>query len=656
MQDVNETINQSKSLKVLYVEDNADARESTIYIFEEFFQEIVIAVDGEDGYHKFKETPVDIIITDINMPKLNGIGMIQKIRELNSEIPILVVSAYNESGYFMDSIKLGVDGYLLKPIDMEQFLIVLRKVTKKIKLAHDLTSLISLAQQYQDATDKSSIVSKTDLKGIITYVNDEFCQISEYEREEILGKNHNIIRHPDNPKEIYVDLWNTIQNKLIWQNTIRNISKSGKSYYVKTTIKPILDLNGDIIEYIALRDDVTDIMNQNKQLEYFIQYAKNPMLVMMEIVDYENLKKFYGHIKIKKIEEKIGKQLFDTLNAHYKFEKIYILDNGQFAVAQDKELHKEDIFVNIEKVLKQMNNSHMHIGDSVYDISIRMAISHGENVLENCTYALEELKVSQQDFLIANDLVFKEQEKAQHNLDILNTVQTAIKNGNIISYFQPIIDNKTKEVIKYESLVRLIDKDQTLLSPYFFLDIAKQGRFYSQITQIVLQNSFKALYLTDKHIAINLSALDIEKENISNFIFELLEEHKVEAHRIVFELLEDESVKDMTLVKTFIKRVKKYGVLIAIDDFGSGYSNFERLLEYQPDILKIDGSLVKNILSDKYSLDVVKTIIAFAKSQNIQIIAEYVENEAVYNLLNSLGVDFSQGYFFGKPQVLEKNR
>lgn len=656
MQDVNETINQSKSLKVLYVEDNADARESTIYIFEEFFQEIVIAVDGEDGYHKFKETPVDIIITDINMPKLNGIGMIQKIRELNSEIPILVVSAYNESGYFMDSIKLGVDGYLLKPIDMEQFLIVLRKVTKKIKLAHDLTSLISLSQQYQDATDKSSIVSKTDLKGIITYVNDEFCQISEYEREEILGKNHNIIRHPDNPKEIYVDLWNTIQNKLIWQNTIRNISKSGKSYYVKTTIKPILDLNGDIIEYIALRDDVTDIMNQNKQLEYFIQYAKNPMLVMMEIVDYENLKKFYGHIKIKKIEEKIGKQLFDTLNAHYKFEKIYILDNGQFAVAQDKELHKEDIFVNIEKVLKQMNNSHMHIGDSVYDISIRMAISHGENVLENCTYALEELKVSQQDFLIANDLVFKEQEKAQHNLDILNTVQTAIKNGNIISYFQPIIDNKTKEVIKYESLVRLIDKDQTLLSPYFFLDIAKQGRFYSQITQIVLQNSFKALYLTDKHIAINLSALDIEKENISNFIFELLEEHKVEAHRIVFELLEDESVKDMTLVKTFIKRVKKYGVLIAIDDFGSGYSNFERLLEYQPDILKIDGSLVKNILSDKYSLDVVKTIIAFAKSQNIQIIAEYVENEAVYNLLNSLGVDFSQGYFFGKPQVLEKNR
>ncbi len=124
------------------------------------------------------------------------------------------------------------------------------------------------------------------------------------------------------------------------------------------------------------------------------------------------------------------------------------------------------------------------------------------------------------------------------------------------------------------------------------------------------------------------------------------------ANRIVFELLEDEKVKDFKVVKDFISLVKTFGCKIAIDDFGVGYSNFERLLDYQPDILKIDGSLVKDIEINSFSLSVVKTIIAFAKEQNIQTIAEYVESESIYNILNDIGVDYSQGYYFGKPKAL----
>ena len=94
------------------------------------------------------------------------------------------------------------------------------------------------------------------------------------------------------------------------------------------------------------------------------------------------------------------------------------------------------------------------------------------------------------------------------------------------------------------------------------------------------------------------------------------------------------------------------GVSIAIDDFGAGYSNFERLLEFEPDLLKIDGSLIKNIITDKYSQNVVETIVAFAKRQNIKTIAEYVENKEIFDYLNNLGVDYSQGYYFGKPEYL----
>jgi len=656
MKDIKEIIRYSSNLNLLYVEDNESARESTLAILEELFNTIIVAVDGLDGYEKFKNNSIDIIITDINMPKLNGLKMIEKIREIDKDIFILVLSAYNESDFFTQSIKLGVEGYILKPIGMEQFFGVLEKIIEKVVLQEQINKNISLLKQYQEATDKSSVVSKTDIKGIITYVNDEFCTISEYSREELLGKNHNIIRHSDNPKNIYEELWETIQiRKKIWKGTIRNISKNGKIYYVKTTIKPILDIDGEILEYIALTDNITDIMSPLKQLNDFLSFSKNPVLCLLEIVEYRNLEKFYGYPKIEEIQQKISTKILEFMPENCFFEKIFILADGKYGLVQDYNgIDKDKVTSTAKAMLDSMNSSNFQIDDATYDISIRMSIAYGKNIFDNCMYGLKELYQVGHNFIVADNLATLEQKKAHKNLNTLEMVNTAIKNLKIVSYFQPIVDNKTEKTVKYESLVRLINEDDIVLAPIFFLDIAKEGRFYSQITKIVLKNSFAALYKTDKEISINLSALDIEKQSISDVILNLLEEHKVVASRVVFELLEDENVRNIEIVNEFITKVKKYGVKIAIDDFGSGYSNFERLLNYQPDILKIDASLIKNILTNDYSLSVVKTIISFAKSQNLQIIAEYVESREIYELLRNLDVDFSQGYYFGKPEPLEE--
>ena len=186
-EDIQKIIKYSQGLKLLYVEDNNYARESTQIVLEEFFDSIVIAYDGEDGYNKFQDNDIEIIITDINMPKLNGLAMIKKIRALNKDIPILVLSAYNESGFFMDSIKIGVEGYLLKPIDVDQLIGVLNKVVEKLKLKEDIQANLHFLKEYQDATNESSIVSKADLDGNITYANEQFCKISGYTQEELIG-------------------------------------------------------------------------------------------------------------------------------------------------------------------------------------------------------------------------------------------------------------------------------------------------------------------------------------------------------------------------------------------------------------------------------------------------------------------------------------
>ncbi|MFA9374867.1 MAG: response regulator, partial [Poseidonibacter sp.] len=546
MHKLTEIIKYSYNLNLLYVEDNEEVRNSTMIILREFFKNITVAENGQEGYERFTEQKFDLIMTDINMPKLGGLEMISKIRETDNEVPILVLSAYNEPNYFMESIKLGVEGYLLKPINMEQFLVVLNKVIQKVQLKEKSRTYMSLLGQYQEVTDNSLIVSKTDPTGKITYVNDEFCKISEFSKEELIGSNHNIIRDPENPKEFYEEMWESLKGKKqIWKGTIRNKSKSGKSYYVQATIKAILDADGNIVEYIALRSDITDIMNQQKQLEDLIDFSIKPILALIEIVDYNNLSKFYGHKEISHIETVFANTLLQSVPNKNLFDTVYTLSHGRFAFAKDSNNQDiDEIIDNVKKALHNVNSSSFEIDGKVFDISIRVSLSYGDDILENCTYGLQKIKKGHSDFFIANGLAQIEKKQAQTNLNTLEMVHTAIKDSKIISYFQPIIDNKTKEIVKYESLVRLITPTNKILTPYFFLDVAKKGRFYSQITQIVFNNSFDALSKTTKDISINLSALDIEKENVSNMIFDLLEKHKKDASRIVFELLEDENVKD----------------------------------------------------------------------------------------------------------------
>lgn len=116
-------------------------------------------------------------------------------------------------------------------------------------------------------------------------------------------------------------------------------------------------------------------------------------------------------------------------------------------------------------------------------------------------------------------------------------------------------------------------------------------------------------------------------------------------------LINCEDRKDFALIKQFIQKVKAKGVKIAIDDFGTGYSNFERLLSYEPDILKIDGSLIKNIHNNQINQHIVETVMLFAKKQNLSTVAEFVENETIYEIVRDMGIDYSQGFYFGKPEM-----
>ena len=657
MIDIDEIIKYSQNMTLLYVEDNKDAREMTTIILEDFFDTIIVAVDGEDGYEKFLKHDIDLVITDINMPKLNGLALCKNIREKDTQIPIVILSAHNEDGFFMDSIKYGVNGYLLKPIDINQLTSMIEKIVQKYKYANESKRNLHLLQEYQKATNHSAIVSKADLKGNITYVNDAFCEISEYTREELVGQNHNIIRHPDNASSIFAEMWDTIQNKKeVYKKVIRNRTKNGKSYYVDSLVMPVLDLNGNTLEYLSLRHDITNIMNPLKLLNDEIKDAQEPLVIYLKLEDYAMISEFYDAQTLEEIQSKAYSYLKKVFSQHYDFDKLYQLEHGEYALVLKAStyLHNLKEFIQDLKLLQEnIKEAKISMKEIEYDIAVLLSMSfEKEKILESVKIGMKKLLKINKRFILSNNFATIEQNKAQENMKTVFMIKEAIDNSKIVSYFQPIIDNKTQEIVKYESLVRLINEEDKVLSPFFFLETAKKSNYYLKITTIVLEHSFSILRHCSTDISINLSALDIEQKSMRKLILHLLETNKKDASRVVFEVLEDENIKDFNVVKKFITQVKAYGVKIAIDDFGAGYSNYERLLDYQPDILKIDGCLIRNIAQSSYSLSAVKSIVTFAKEQNIQTIAEFIENEEIFNIIKELGIDFSQGYYFGKPEPL----
>jgi PAS domain S-box-containing protein len=643
-------------LNLLYVEDDPLVRKLSLLLLTKFFTNIITANNGEEGFKKFQKYRIDLVITDLNMPKSNGINMIKKIRKVDEDIPIFITSAYNKPEYLLKGIDLGVQGYFLKPLTKAQLSSTIQQLRKKINLLNYKKKITHLQTEYQEIMDHCNIVSKTDLYGVITYVNDEFCKVSGYSREELIGKNHNIIRCPDEPKAVFKDLWETIKKKKqTWQGVIKNHTKNGEIYYVKSTIKPILTKNGEIKEFIASRTLITDIIHPKKQLTDFLSVTNEAIVVLIKIENFNYIETPLTDKIRNQVQKEFAKKLFNWLPQKYNFSKVYILEKGKFACARKLDISKEELqnlIHDLKSFQQQINSEKINIAPIDYNLSIIMSVCYGENAFENATLGLKSLYETKQEFILANKLLEKNRDIAIKTIETFKLVQKAIDSYNIVAFFQPIINNKTQKVEKYESLVRIIDENKNVLSPALFLETAKEGNFYHKITSRVLDNSFKALYDTDKDISINLSALDMEEEETLQHFFNLLITHSREANRVVIELLEDEEIHDIEHIKRFIQQVKPYGVKIAIDDFGAGYSNFKRLLEYQPDFIKIDGSLIKNIVQDDFSRHMVEAIVAFAQKEQIKTIAEFVEDEKIFNMVHDLGIDYSQGYYFGKPKLL----
>ena len=286
MKDKKELLKYLKNITVLYVEDDKNTREELEFFLNNRVDKLYVGANGEEGVELFKKYQPDLIISDIQMPVLNGIDMVKKIKEINPNIPVILITAFNDSDYLFKAIQINISNYLTKPLNLNQLIDVTTTIAKSIFLEKENQEIFNTLSQYKDIVDERSIISKANENGIITYVNKPFEEISGYSKEELIGKSHNIISHPDESKELFRQMWQTIKvDKKVWKGRLKNKNKNGEEYFVDIIIKPILDLENNIIEFISLSNDITDLENTK---EYFKHQTQKTALDLNESIRIAN--------------------------------------------------------------------------------------------------------------------------------------------------------------------------------------------------------------------------------------------------------------------------------------------------------------------------------------------------------------------------------
>ncbi len=397
---------------------------------------------------------------------------------------------------------------------------------------------------------------------------------------------------------------------------------------------------------------ISGLPNRNQLLEDTSAYHFKQM-ALLNIDKFQKFNDVYGeergNIAIKMSADFIQEQIADDNTL------LYHIGGDEFVIVVKNASQLRDTYF-IEKVEQILSNYEKE--SFVYDgkkfnliMSAGVAFSGRKKMLAYADMALKDAKNRNIQLSIFND--DKELERIhKDDIECHKKLIKAFETDSILSYFQPIvaIQDKSKDT-KYESLVRLRDENGKIIPPFNFINVAKINRIYNKLTHAILNNTLDTVSKYRIPCSLNISMDDLENLQTLKMLYNRFNEFEFN-DLLTIELLETEEFKDYDAVFDFCTHVRSYGIKIALDDFGAGYSNFSHILKLPVDYIKIDASLISNIDRDQHSVVMVETIVGLAKKLHIQTIAEFVSSKEILDVVTSLGVDYAQGYHIGKPEPI----
>jgi diguanylate cyclase (GGDEF)-like protein len=544
---------QTKLLSLLYIEDDPTSREQLVIILELLFGSVTVACDGQEGWEAYQKGTFDLVLTDINMPRMDGIEMSRKIKERNPMQKVIIISAHDSGDYLLSAIRIGVDNFLLKPLENEQFELVMQKAATAIhneKLQH-------------------------------TY--------QEHLEQEVAEKTKELLRK-------------------------------------------------------AITDDLTGLYNRNKLNKELVEPGSK-VLMLLNIDNFEHINATYGYgigdVILKQIAHFLAEQLPQNATLYrlgydefaYLFTQMSLADAEAYAKTLQAAIMQEPIAYE----------------SNVVKFTATIVLAEGEqDLLRDAHIAFTETRQIGKNrigIFHPDSQLCQHQKKIQHCMHVLSNV---LRTRQVVPYFQPIIDNRTGKVAKFECLARILHNN-AVMTPVVFLETAELTGMLPDVTRLMVEKSFDYFKTRTEEFSINISEYDLNDGYLEGFLQENIDCFGIDPSRVVLEVLEGISAHGAQKSLDQLIRFKQMGFQLAIDDFGAENSNFERVHRLQVDYIKIDGSFIKHIDEDMNSYRVAKTIADFSKSIGAKVIAEYVHSEAVQNKIMELGIEYSQGYYFAEP-------
>lgn len=537
--------------------------------------------------------------------------------------------------------------------------IVLKNIQQDQKI-----KLFSLAMQ-----NASEGVIITNEQNIIIECNKAFKDIYKYSDEEIIGQKPNILSSARQSPAFYEAMWQSLQQTSKWAGEITNVDAQGNELIQWLSIsivehqgeKNYVGIFSDLtelkaaqvqIETMAFTDSLTSLENKVKLSQTLETYHGYITLILLNINNFSYINSGYGY----EIGDEILIDVAEVLKNNFGLHETFRINADEFALLYTEEV---DIKKTVAEIQEYFYSSTLLVSDLTFNISFTYGAVYAEaNHLRDAAFALKKAKENGKNSLYIYDDSNNKEYTKEHKKDFIESsrhLYAALLEHRVIPYYQGIRDNKTGKILKFEVLARIQEFDK-VLSPVLFLEAAKLSGLLTEITKRIIDASFSDMAQNDYVFSINITEDDLNQHFLKEYLLEKTKEYNIMPQRVILEVLEGISATGKTNHVQQLKALKEYGFRIAIDDFGSEYSNFERILDMEIDFLKIDARYIKNIDTDKKSYEITKAISFFAKNAQIPTIAEFVHSQSVQEKLDELGIDFSQGFLFSQPapQPIEK--
>lgn len=661
---------------LLLVDDEPNILNALVRLLRGSGYQLLTASGGEIALQMMAANDVHVILSDQRMPGMTGSELLSHVKELYPDTVRMVLSGYADLASVTDAINRGhIYKFLLKPWDDELLRANIREAFERYELGRTGAQFTKI---YENTAEGIII---TDAASRIQAVNPAFTDITGYAQDEVVGKTPALLRSGRHEADFYRNMWKCLLEEGAWSGEVWNRKKSGEIYPEWLNITAIRDQQGRLRQYVGLFTDITEYKEAEEKLRY--QAYHDPLtdlpnrllygehielalpqaqrrqqmcaVMMLDLDHFKNINDTYGHDFGDKLLIAVAARLRESVRRE---DTLARMGGDEFTFLLPLVDDIKDVARVAEKILANFKQPLLIEEQDLFitpSIGISMFPNDGKNaedLLKNADSAMYRAKESGR-----NSYQFYRADmnaQAQERLGLENDLRMAVERNELLMYYQPKVSLHDNKIVAAEALIRWNNPQRGFVPPGEFIPLAEDNGMILQIGEWLLWEVCRQVKrwqdegMETPRIAVNLSGRQFQRQNLPELLGTIIAETGIKPADIELELTEGIVMGDAENNIDMLMILKRMGFSLAIDDFGTGYSSLSYLKRFPIDVLKIDYSFVRDIVTDPNSAELVRGVIGMAHGLRLEVVAEGVETVEQVAFLREHACDLIQGFLFSR--------